>query len=52
MLILREVIFNRRADGEAFPFGDGRKMFRDRLEHLFVDGGFISQCAGVFGDVE
>ncbi len=52
VLVLRVVVFHRRADGEAFALGDGGEMARYRLQDFFVDIGFVTQRAGVFGDVE
>ncbi len=52
MLVLRIVVFHRRADRKAFALGDVQEMVRHRFENLLVDESLVAQGAEIFRDVE
>jgi hypothetical protein len=52
MLILRIIVFHRRANGEAFAFSYVGEVLRYRLEQILINEGSITQGAQILGDVE
>ncbi len=52
VLILRVVVFHRRADGKAFALGDVGEMVGHRFEQFFVDQRFVAEGAEILGDIE
>ena len=52
MLVLRRIVFGRRADRQAFAFRDDREVLFDRPQQVFIDVGRIAERAQIVGDVE